>query len=42
MNGRILDVDDAGAYEFIVGSLEDGELDLERIDHWLRTHTTAM
>lgn len=40
MNGHVLQVDDADAYDFIVGSLERGELDVERIDGWLREHVT--
>lgn len=36
MNGIVLDIDDIEAYDFIVGSLEQGRLDLERIDRWLR------
>ncbi len=36
MNGIVLDVDDIEAYEFIVGALEQGRLDFERIDRWLR------
>lgn len=36
MNGIVLDIDESEAYEFIVGSLEQGRLDLERIDRWLR------
>lgn len=36
MNGIVLDVDDIEAYELIVGSLEQGRLDFERIDRWLR------
>lgn len=38
MNGFVLEVDDDEAYRFITGSLERGELDLERIDRWLREH----
>ncbi|HWB71670.1 MAG TPA: type II toxin-antitoxin system death-on-curing family toxin [Egibacteraceae bacterium] len=40
MNGHVLEVDDADAYDFIVGSLERDELDVERIDGWLREHVT--
>lgn len=36
MNGLTLDVEDETAHRFIVGSLERGDLDLERIDAWLR------
>lgn len=36
LNGLSLAVGDAEAYEFIVGSLERGELDRDRIDAWLR------
>lgn len=36
MNGIVLDIDDIEAYEFIVGSLEQGRLDFERVDRWLR------
>jgi death on curing protein len=38
MNGIVLDLDDDDAYEFIIGALERGQLDLERIDRWLRDH----
>lgn len=41
MNGYVLDVEDADAYAFVVGSLERGDLDRERIDLWLRDHVTA-
>ncbi|MDQ3974274.1 MAG: type II toxin-antitoxin system death-on-curing family toxin [Actinomycetota bacterium] len=40
MNGHVLEVDDADAYDFIAGSLERDELDVERIDGWLREHVT--
>lgn len=40
MNGYVLEVDDRDAYDFIVGSLDRGELDRERIDRWLREHVT--
>ncbi len=40
MNGHLLDVEDADAYDFIVGSLERRELDVGRIDAWLRDHVT--
>lgn len=36
MNGIVLDMDDIEAYELIVGSLEQGRLDFEHIDRWLR------
>jgi death on curing protein len=36
LNGFILEVADSEAYEFIVGSLERGDLDLARVDAWLR------
>lgn len=39
MNGIALDIDDIEAYEFIAGSLEQGRLDFERIDRWLREQT---
>jgi death on curing protein len=39
LNGVVLAVADAEAYEFVVGSMERGELDRERIDGWLRDHT---
>lgn len=43
MNGHVLEVDDADAYEFMMGSsLESGELDLEHIDAWLREHLTKI
>lgn len=42
MNGLVLEVDDASAYEFIVRSLEHGELDREHVDGWLRTHAGAV
>lgn len=38
LNGHVLDVDDGDAYDFVVGSLERGELHIERIDAWLREH----
>jgi death on curing protein len=38
MNGIVLDLDDDDAYEFIVGSLERGQLHRESIDAWLRGH----
>lgn len=38
MNGIVLEVADDEAYEFMIGSMERGELDRERIDAWLREH----
>lgn len=42
LNGYLLEVDDHDAYQFIVGSLERGELNVERIDAWLREHVTEI
>lgn len=38
LNGVVLQVEDAEAHDFIIGSMERGELDRERIDTWLREH----
>jgi death on curing protein len=38
LNGFVLHVEDTDAYAFIVGSIERGEFDRERIDAWLREH----
>lgn len=40
-NGYLLQVEDADAHRFIVGSLERRELDRDRIDAWLREHTAS-
>lgn len=42
MNGYVLEVEDADAFDFIIGSLEAGALDLERLDRWLREHATEI
>ena len=38
VNGRVLEVEDVVAHEFLVGLMERGALDLAVIDGWLRQH----
>jgi death-on-curing protein len=38
VNGRVLEVDDVAAHRHLVGLMEQGALDLEAIDAWLREH----
>lgn len=36
LNGHVLDVDDEAAYDFIIGSLERGDLERDLVDAWIR------
>lgn len=38
LNGRVVAIDDAEAYDFIVGAMERGELTWQLMDGWLREH----
>ena len=38
VNGRVLEGDDVAAHRHLVGLMEQGALDLEAIDAWLREH----
>ena len=38
LNGHVLEVDDAAAYEVVIGWLERHDLSLDRVDRWLRDH----